>query len=171
MPNPSVIRGAIALTAALVVVPVSQGTAAASKASAKPNTFQLSGQESGKLTLNSSESCAADNIARSDGVTTVRVYLTDHGLAPKSGLWFLLLEARGSKITLPAASPASVALGANTGATIALEWASGPMTGSGTVKFGAHDRSGTLHVTLPPGTNQTGATGSETIVGTWSCSK
>ncbi len=172
MPNLTVIRGAIALTAALVILPLSRGTAGAvSKASGKPNTFLPSGQVSGKLTLESSESCEADNISTSDGATTVRVYLTDHGIKPKSGVRFLLLEAHSSKITLPAPSPASVALGANTGATIAIEWASSPTTGSGTVKFGPHDRSGSLNGTLPPGSNQTGATASETIVGTWSCSK
>lgn len=60
------------------------------------------------LTLDAAESCEADNISTSDGATTVRVYLTDHGIKPKSGVWYLLLEAGGTKITLPAASPASV---------------------------------------------------------------
>jgi hypothetical protein len=174
MPNLHVIRVAIALAAALVAIPAAQGIASASadaKSSMKPNTFQLSGQVSGKLTLDSSVACAFDNVSTSDGATTVRVYLTGRGNKPKSGVWYLLLEGHGSKISLPAASPASVALGATNAATNDIEWASTPTTGSGSVKLGAHDRSGSVNVTLPPGSNQTGAKGNETIVGAWSCSK
>jgi hypothetical protein len=172
MPDLKVIKGVIVLAAAMVVAPAAQGIAAAApKPSSEPNTFQLSGQESGKLTLDSSKSCEPDNVSTSDGATTVRVYLTDHGLKPKSGDWFFLLEARGSKFTLPAASPASVAVGADNGAATAIEWESAPTTGSGTVVLGPHGRSGSLNVTLPPGSTQTGATASETVVGRWSCSK
>jgi hypothetical protein len=134
----------------------------------KVNDFTLTGQAKGTLTLNSSETCASGNIAKSDGVTTVRIYLSDHDLKPTKDLWYLLFEVKSLKVSFPAAYPTTLTLGANSGASIAEEWSAGT-TGSGTVSFAKGYMSGSMSVSLPPAPGQKGATRVEKIVGTWSC--
>lgn len=141
-------------------------------AGAKPNTFTLSGQTSGTLTLNRSETCTAGNIETSGGVSSVRLYLTDHGVKPTGALWFMIITARKpGKISYPAAYPNEVSLGADNGASTAAEWtAEAGKKDSGTLSLNAGFKGGTINLTLPPSTlPQKGAKSSEKISGSWSC--
>ena len=71
---------AVSAIAALTLV-VGVTGAATSAAATKQNTFVLSGQVSGTLTLNSSLTCSADNIQKMPLEDTVRIYLTAHGIS------------------------------------------------------------------------------------------
>jgi hypothetical protein len=142
-------------------------------AGAKPNTFTLSGQSAGTLTLNSSETCRGGNIETTDGVSSVRIYLTDHGVKPTGALWFMIITARKpGKISYPAAYPNQVSLGADNGASTAAEWtAEAGKKDSGTLTLNASFKGGTINLTLPPSTlpPQKGAESPEKISGSWSC--
>ncbi len=146
------------------------GATSSGASTTKVNDFTLTGQAKGTLTLNSSETCASGNIAKSDGVTTVRIYLSDHHLKPTKDLWYLLFEVKGLKVSFPAAYPTTLTLGANSGASIAEEWSAGTK-GSGTVNFAKGYKSGSLSVLLSPAPGQKGATSAEKIVGSWSCTQ
>ncbi|HEY5261332.1 MAG TPA: hypothetical protein VIJ33_04420 [Solirubrobacteraceae bacterium] len=156
-------RGAciLALAATLAAAAVAAGAG-------KPNTFTLSGQLGGTMTLNSS-SCASDNIQTADGVTTLRLYLTDHGVKPTSATWFMLMSAKkAGTVTYPARYPDEVSLGAAKGAVNADEW--NTMTkGSGSLTLNAGFKSGTISLSMSPAVGQHGATHTEKIVGSWSC--
>jgi hypothetical protein len=145
------------------------GPSAAVANSAQAGTFALSGQLAGKLTVNTGATCTAGNIMTSDGVTTVRIYLVDHGVKPTTALWYLLFEVKAKAVHLPASYPTDVTLGADKNAAIADEWSSSAKGATGTVSFGAGYKSGSISVSLPAAAGQKGATRDEKIVGNWSC--
>jgi hypothetical protein len=146
-------------------------TAVATAKAPKGGTFRLSGQLKGELTLDTAETCVAGNISKNGGYWDIRLYLTDHGIKPTSGTWFLLFGTNTSTIKLPTANADdSAALGVDKGVKPVDEWMSGVHGSSkGTVSFSPGHNSGKIDVTLPPGFNQKGATKPEKIVGTWSC--
>ena len=151
--------------ALLLALGFSSATAAASKS----NTFTLSGQLAGTLTLNSSMTCIAGNIEKAPGEDTVRVYLTDHDIKPTNAVWYLIVDAKSPGTAhYPAPYPDTTSLGASAGATINDEWTAGH-TGSGTVVLAANLKSGSINLQLPPGQDQTGAKHTEKIVGNWNC--
>jgi hypothetical protein len=157
------LAGALA-TSALVAAAGSGPAAAATQ-----NTFSLSGQLSGKLTLNSSETCTSGNISKDDGVDDIRIYLTDHGVKPTNATWFLLIGAKKSGTTrFPASSPNEVSIGADSGIKTDDEWST-LQGGSGTVTLAGNLKSGSIDLKLAPAANQHGATRDEQIVGGWSC--
>jgi hypothetical protein len=163
-------RGAL-LVASVAAALLPAGLALA--AGAKTDTFTLSGQESGTMTLNSSETCQSGNIEGGGGETSVRLYLTDHGVKPTSALWFIIIEAKKTgKISFPAPSPTEVSLGADKGASTAAEWtAEAGEKASGTLLLNPGFKGGTISLTLPPSTlPQKGAKSPEKISGSWSCS-
>lgn len=156
-----------ALIAVSLLLPI--GTAASGASTTKANTFILTGQAKGTLTLNRSETCTSGNIYKSDGITTVRIYLSDHDIKPTKDLWYLLFEVKSLKVSFPAAYPTILTLGANSGASIVEQWSAGTKLGSGTVTFGKTYKSGSMSVSLSPAPGQKGASRVEKIVGNWSC--
>ncbi len=162
-----ILRGTFVVVLAMssVVLPLS-----ASQASQARNTFVLSGQEKGTLTLDTSKTCVAGNIGRIGGVTTVRIFLTDLDIKPMNAVWFMLFEAKSSKIKFPAAAPMTMTLGSNGGAGNGTkEWLAGATRGAGTVTFGRGFDSGVLNVNLDPAPYLKSATRAEKIVGRWTC--
>lgn len=142
----------------------------ASEASTASNTFVLSGQVKGTLTLDISKTCVAGNIERSGGATTVRIFLTARDIKPLDALWFLLFETKSAKVKFPAASPTEMTLGSASGPSITdEEWNAGATSGAGTVAFGRGYDSGVLNMNLDPAPFHENAKRPEKIVGRWSC--
>ena len=165
-----ILRGTfvVVLVISSVVLPLS-----ASEASVASNTFVLSGQEKGTLTLDTSKTCVAGNIGRIGAITTVRIFLTDLDIKPMNVvwfMWFMWFEAKSSKLKFPAAAPSAMTLGSNGGAGSGTkEWLAGATRGAGTVTFGRGFDSGVLNVNLDPAPYLKSATRAEKIVGRWSC--
>ncbi len=159
--------GAVTLVVTLLgTLAVASGSASASGSS---NSFVLSGQATGTVSVNKKETCTAGNISTEDGETTVRIYLTDHGVAPTKDLWYLLITSKGKSARFPSPTD-TFTLGAQSGATIAEQWITSTTKGAGHVTFGAGFKSGVVEVTVPPSPYQKTATRDEKVVGSWSCS-
>jgi hypothetical protein len=156
------------LLAAALTVSVIGPVVVASTAAASPNSFVLSGQVKGTVTINKSETCSAGNIDTTDGLTTVRIYLTNKDVAPTKDAWYILISSKGKKASFPSSSD-TFALGVNSGITTEYEWITSVKLGAGTVAFGAKYKSGIINVTLAPGPNQKSATHSEKVIGNWAC--
>ena len=99
---------------ALALVLAASGTAHAStkkpKHKAVASSFTVSGQISGTLSFNKSESCQADNSSVAAGLYTVRVYLSDHKVQPTKATWALVLEAKVGRTPYPAVYPDELTL-------------------------------------------------------------
>ena len=157
---------AVSAIAALTLV-VGVTGAATSAAATKQNTFVLSGQVSGTLTLNSSLTCSADNIQKMPLEDTVRIYLTAHGISPASAQWFMLISAkRPGTAHYPAPYPDATSLGAQQGIKVLMEWGA---NAKGTVTLAPSLKSGSISLQMGPNPGQHGAKSAEKIVGRWSC--
>jgi hypothetical protein len=122
------------LSILVVVVAASLGLPAAlAQASGANNTFVLSGQDKGTLTLNSTETGASGNIDTSDGETTVRVYLSDHDIKPTKDAWYFIFETESKTLHFPSSLP-SLIVGATNGPSIAYEWSRGDGLGHGDLR-------------------------------------
>jgi hypothetical protein len=164
-------RATAAVLVAVLVVLSPQASAPASAATAaKGGSFTMSGQENGKLSLNVAETCVSDNFSASPLSEDIRLYVTDHGLKPTNGLWFVGIEAKApGTVHYPAKAPNMVGVGADSGIKPDILWTTGygePGVGSGTVTLKPGFESGSFDLVLAP---STGAKGSEKIVGNWSC--
>ena len=144
------------------------GGAVATAATTKQNSFALSGQVSGTLTLNSSLSCASDNIQKMPGEDTIRVYLTaGHGTGPAGAQWFMLISAKApGTMHYPARYPDATSVGAQKGIKVLMEWGA---NAKGTVTLAPNLKSGSLSLQMGPNPGQHGAKSAEKIVGSWSC--
>jgi hypothetical protein len=133
-------------------------------------TFTLTGQEGGRLTLNTARTCLPDNFSAAPLSEDIRLYLTDHGLRPTGAVWFMTIEAKApGTVRYPAKVPNTVALGADSGIKPDILWTTGygdPGVGSGTITLKPGFEAGSFNLVLDP---STGATHPEKIVGHWSC--
>jgi hypothetical protein len=159
----------VGLTVAVITF---MGLAAAEAGAHVPyiGTVKLSGQLSGKLTVDGLTSCSGTAI-RTDGNTiAVTLYTIAGALKPSGAEWNLDFYVTGHKITLPAKSPVEADLSVSNVGRIWGSWASDAAgKAKGTVTFGADYKSGKINVTLPPGKGA--AKKPEKLVGSWSCKK
>jgi len=155
-----------ALTALGLTLLVGAGLAGASASSI--GTFTLSGQAKGTLIVAKGKTCKPDNISISHGVATVRLYFTDTAIKPVTDLWYVLISSKGIQSNFPSKT-STFTLGVNSGAKIFEQWNAGATTGSGSVTFTDHFKSGTMNVSLSPVKGQEGR--GEKIAGTWECTK
>jgi hypothetical protein len=156
------------LLAVVLVVSLSGPVILASASAASSNSLALSGQVKGTVAINKTETCSAGNVDTTDGLTTVRIYLTNKDVAPTKDTWYILISSKGKKATFPSSSD-TFSLGVNSGITTEYEWITSVKLGAGTVTFGAKYKSGTINVKLEPGFNQKSATHSEKVIGSWAC--
>lgn len=157
---------AVALTTLGLVLMFGTGLAGASASSI--GTFTLSGQAKGTLIVAKGKTCKPSNISISHGVATVTLYFTDTTIKPTNDLWYVTISSKGIQANFPSAN-ATFTLGVKAGATIDEQWNAGATTGSGSVTFTDHFKSGTLNVSLLPAKGQKGR--GEKIAGTWECTK
>jgi hypothetical protein len=167
---------------ALALVLAASGTAHAStkhqhkhKHKAVASSFTVSGQISGTLSFNKSESCQADNSSVAAGLYTVRVYLTDHNVQPTKATWALVLEAKAGQTPYPAVYPNELTLSVTSPTETPLDtWSTGGSntpTGSGSLTLAPKAKGGSLtNMVLSPAQADPGsASGTVTITGKWSC--
>jgi hypothetical protein len=175
----SYLASGAALSLALVFVFAASGTAQAStkkpKHKATASSFTISGQVTGTLGFNKTESCQADNSSVAAGVYTLRVYLTDHNVKPTKATWALVIEAKVGQTPYPAVYPDEVTLAADSPTEMPLDtWSAGGSntpTGSGSFTRAAKAKGGSLtNMVLSPSQADPGsASGTVTISGKWDC--
>jgi hypothetical protein len=109
-------------------------------------TVKLSGQISGKLTVNGLTTCTATAIRTDRDTIAVEVSTITNGLKPSGAEWDLDFYVSGHKITLPAKSPVEVDLSVINVGRIWGSWASDAAgKAKGTVSFGAGYKSGKIN--------------------------
>lgn len=153
------------------LVLLATAAAAGPAAAATHDSFSVSGQVSGKLTLDSAETCASGNTRKEGKEVVVRLYLTDHGVAPTKATWFVLLDAnKTGTVHFPASYPNEVSFGADSGVKTAAEWSTSS-SATGTATLASNLKSGSVNLKLAPapGSEKGSAKSDEKIVGSWSC--
>ncbi len=164
---------------ALALVLAAPGAAHAStkkpKHKAVASSFTVSGQITGTLSFNKSESCQADNSSVAAGLYTVRVYLSDHNVQPTKATWALVLEAKVGKTPYPAVYPDELTLSVTSPTETPLyTWSAGGSntpSGSGSLTLAPKAKGGSLtNMVLSPAQADPGsASGTVTITGKWAC--
>jgi hypothetical protein len=174
----SCLAGGTALALALVLAV--SGTAHASAKKSKHKTvassFTVSGQITGTLGFNKTESCMADNASAAGGLYTVRVWLTDRNVQPMKATWAFVFEAKVGETPYPAVYPNEFTLEAASPAGTPIDtWSAGGVvnspTGSGSLTLAAKGKGGSLtKMVLSPSRSDPGsASGTVTITGRWAC--
>jgi hypothetical protein len=167
---------ALALGLVLAVSGSAQASTKKPKEKVASSSFTVSGQVAGTLAFNKAETCASGNASVSDGIYTIRVWLTDHGVKPTKATWALVIEATVGQTPYPAVYPNEVTLSATspTGPVLGT-WSAGGVvntpSGSGTLTIAPKAKGGSLaKMVLSPSTEDPGtATSAVTVTGKWAC--
>jgi hypothetical protein len=170
------LTGAAALALALVLAASSTAQASTKQShdKATASSFTISGQVTGTLGFNKAESCQADNASVAAGLYTLRIYLSDHNVAPTKATWALVIEAKVGQTPYPAVYPNEVTLSATSGAAPLDTWSAGGSntpSGSGSFTLAPKAKGGSLtKMALSPSQADPGAaSGTVTISGKWAC--